>query len=82
MNYWPLLGIALVVAGFALRLNPALVVVVAGIATGLLAGIGPVEVLALLGRAFTDQRYLALFLLTLPAIGLLERHGLKERAQQ
>lgn len=82
MNWWPLLGIALVVLGFMLRLNPALVVVVAGIATGLLAGITPLDVLALIGEAFTKQRYLALFLLTLPAIGLLERHGLKERAQQ
>lgn len=82
MNYWPLLGIGLVVIGFVLRLNPALVVVAAGIATGLLAGIAPHEVLALIGESFTKQRYLALFLLTLPAIGLLERHGLKERAQQ
>lgn len=82
MNWWPLLGIALVVLGFVLRLNPALVVVVAGIATGLLARITPLDVLALIGEAFTKQRYLALFLLTLPAIGLLERHGLKERAQQ
>lgn len=81
MNYWPLIGIALVVAGFALRLNPALVVVASGIVTGLVAGKPPVEVLQLLGEAFTKQRYLALFLLTLPAIGLLERHGLKERAQ-
>ena len=81
MNYWPLLGIALVVAGFVLRLNPALVVVGAGIATGLLAGKTPWMVLELIGEAFTKQRYLALFLLTLPAIGLLERHGLKERAQ-
>ncbi len=82
MNYWPLLGIALVVIGFVLRLNPALVVVAAGIATGLLAGITALDVLALIGESFTKQRYLALFLLTLPAIGLLERHGLKERAQQ
>lgn len=81
MNYWPLVGIALVVAGFALRLNPALVVVGAGLVTGLVAGFGPVEVLALLGEAFTKQRYLAIFLLTLPVIGLLERHGLKEHAQ-
>ena len=81
MNYWPLLGIALVVAGFVLRLNPALVVVGAGIATDLLAGKTPWMVLELIGEAFTKQRYLALFLLTLPAIGLLERHGLKERAQ-
>ncbi|KAF1709969.1 hypothetical protein CSC70_09815 [Pseudoxanthomonas kalamensis DSM 18571] len=81
MSYWPLIGIALVVVGFVLRFNPALVVVGAGIVTGLVAGKTPVEVLELLGEAFTKQRYLAIFLLTLPVIGLLERHGLKEHAQ-
>lgn len=80
-NLWPLVGVALVIAGFAFRLNPALVVVGSGVVTGLVAGKTPVEVLELLGEAFTKQRYLALFLLTLPVIGLLERHGLKERAQ-
>lgn len=39
MNYWPLLGIALVVVGFALRFNPLLVVAMAAIATGCLAGL-------------------------------------------
>ena len=38
MNYWPLLGIAVVVAGFVLRLNPVIVVVTAGIVSGLAAG--------------------------------------------
>jgi uncharacterized membrane protein len=81
MGYWPLLGVLVVVAGFALRMNPALVVVAAGIVTGLVAGFDVVDVLALLGTAFVKQRYLAVFLLTLPVIGLLERHGLRERAQ-
>ncbi|GAA4863985.1 DUF969 domain-containing protein [Luteimonas vadosa] len=81
MQYWPLVGVALVVIGFALRMNPAMVVVGAGVVTGLVAGKSPVEVLTLLGESFTKQRYLAIFLLTLPVIGLLERHGLKERAQ-
>lgn len=81
MSYWPLIGIVLVVLGFALRMNAALVVVAAGVVTGLVAGKTPVQVLELLGEAFTKQRYLAIFLLTLPAIGLLERHGLKEHAQ-
>lgn len=80
-DYWPLVGVALVVVGFALRVNPALVVVGSGIATGLIAGKTPMQILELLGEAFTKQRYLALFLLTLPVIALLERHGLKERAQ-
>ena len=81
MNYWPLLGVAAVVLGFVLRLNPAMVVVAAGFITGLAAGMSPLDVLDVLGRAFTEKRYLILFLLTLPVIGLLERHGLKEHAQ-
>jgi uncharacterized membrane protein len=81
MNYWPLCGVAWVVAGFALRLNPALIVVSAGFVTGFAAGHTPLEILALLGVAFTKNRFLALILLPLPVIGLLERHGLKEHAQ-
>lgn len=80
MNYWPLLGIAIVVAGFAWRLNPALVVVVAGIASGLLAGLAPPALLALLGHAFVGNRTLLILVLTLPTVGLLERAGLRERA--
>jgi uncharacterized membrane protein len=81
VSLWPLLGVGMVVAGFALRLNPALVVVFSGLATGLIAGMSPVEVLALLGSAFIKNRYLALLLLTLPVISLLERHGLREQAR-
>jgi uncharacterized membrane protein len=81
MSYWPLIGVLWVILGFALRLNPALVVVSAGLVTGLVAGKELIAVLELFGESFTKQRYLALFLLTLPVIGLLERHGLKEHAQ-
>ncbi len=81
MNYWPLLGIAVVVCGFALRLNPALVVVAAGMVSGLLAGLPVAELLALLGRSFVSNRTLLLFILTLPTIGLLERAGLREQAR-
>jgi uncharacterized membrane protein len=81
MNYWPLLGIAVVVGGFALRLNPALVVVAAGMVSGLLAGLPVADLLALLGRSFVSNRTLLLFILTLPTIGLLERAGLREQAR-
>ena len=81
MNYWPLLGVAAVVVGFVLRLNPALVVVISAFVTGLAARMSPFEVLDVIGEAFTEKRYLLVFLLTLPVIGLLERHGLKEHAQ-
>jgi uncharacterized membrane protein len=80
MNYWPLLGVAIVIVGFVLRLNPALVVVCAGIVSGLVAGLSLPELLALLGRSFVSNRTLLLFVLTLPTIGLLERAGLREHA--
>ena len=80
MNYWPLVGVAVVIVGFALRLNPALVVVVAGIVSGVLSGMSIPDLLALLGHSFLSNRMLMLFVLTLPAIGLLERAGLRERA--
>ncbi|MCQ4164965.1 DUF969 domain-containing protein [Tahibacter harae] len=82
MNYWPLLGIAVVVAGFALRLNPMLVVVTAGFASGFAAGLGLPELLALIGKAFISARAPLLIVLTLPVIGLLEHAGLREHAQR
>lgn len=81
MNYWPLLGIAIVVAGFALRFNPLLVVVGAAIATGVLAGLDPVAVTEALGKAFNDNRYITVTWIILPVIGLLERYGLQQRAR-
>ena len=76
-----LIGILIVVAGFALRLNPLLVVTTAGLATGLASGLGPVDVVAAFGKAFIESRYVAIVWLVLPVIGLLERAGLKERAR-
>jgi uncharacterized membrane protein len=76
-----LIGIVIVVVGFAIGLNPLLVVTVAGIATGIASGREPIEVLALFGKAFIDNRYVAIVWLVLPVIGLLERSGLKERAR-
>jgi uncharacterized membrane protein len=81
INYWPLLGVLAVVLGFLLRLNTALVVVAAGFVAGLAAKLSPLEVIDIIGKAFTEKRFLLLFLITLPVIGLLERHGLKEHAQ-
>lgn len=75
-----LIGIAVVAVGFALRLNPLLVVVAAGIATGLAAGLSLHEVMALFGTYFVENRFMTLpVLLMLPVVGLLERHGLRER---
>jgi uncharacterized membrane protein len=80
LYYLPLLGIVIVVLGFALRLNPMLVVTVAALATGLFAGKNPVEVVSLLGKAFNDNRIIAIVWIVLPIVGLLERYGLQQRA--
>lgn len=74
-------GIAVVIIGFALRFNPLIVVVVAGIVTGLAGNLSLDKILVTFGEAFIKNRYLSLFILTLPVIGLLERNGLKEQAQ-
>ena len=79
-DYWPLLGIAVVVIGFMRRFNPALVVVTAGVVTCVAAGKSPGDLLALFGTAFVNNRSLLLYVLTLPVIGVLERAGLRERA--
>jgi uncharacterized membrane protein len=81
MNYLPLVGIALVVLGFALRFNPLLVVAASAIATGLLAGIPFLKVLGMLGHGFNENRYVSILWIVLPVIGLLERYGLQERAR-
>jgi len=79
-DYWPLLGVAVVVIGFVRRFNPALVVVTAGVVTCVAAGRSVGELLTLFGTAFVSNRALLLFVLTFPVIGVLERAGLRERA--
>ncbi|WP_026091101.1 DUF969 domain-containing protein [Sandarakinorhabdus sp. AAP62] len=77
---WPLAGIAIVVIGFALRANPLAVVVAAAFGSGLGAGLSVPEVVAALGKAFHQNRYVSVPWLALPVIGLMERAGLQEQA--
>lgn len=76
----PLIGILIVVAGFALRLNALLVVTLAGLATGVASGQSLPDVIALFGKAFVESRYIAIVWLALPVIGMAERAGLREHA--
>lgn len=77
-----LLGVAVIVVGFALRFNPLLVVMAAAMTSGLAAGLAPLEVLAAFGKAFNTNRYVSVAWLVLPAIGVLERAGLREQARR
>ena len=75
-----LIGILIIIIGFALNLNTIAVVISAGIATGLVADMSIFEILNTLGETFIAKREMCLYLLTLPVIGLCERYGLKEKA--
>jgi uncharacterized membrane protein len=78
---WTLLGIAVLIAGFALRFNPLLVIAASALVTGLAAHLDVLQVLDALGRAFNDNRFVSLVFLVLPVIGLMERAGLQHRAR-
>jgi uncharacterized membrane protein len=78
---WTLLGIAVVVVGFALRINPLIVIALAAAVTGVAGGIDPIHIVSAFGKAFNDNRYISIVFLVLPLIGLLERYGLQERAK-
>ncbi|MFT4198370.1 MAG: DUF969 family protein [Pseudoxanthomonas sp.] len=73
-------GLFVVIVGFVLRLHPLLVVAAAALVTGLGAGLDPAATIALLGKAFRENRFIAVVWLVLPMIGLLERAGLREQA--
>jgi uncharacterized membrane protein len=76
-----LIGVVIVIAGLLFRFNPLLVVLVAGFATGLVAGMSLMDILSAIGQAFVTNRYMSLLILVLPVIGVLERFGLREKAE-
>ncbi|MEY9845546.1 DUF969 domain-containing protein [Streptacidiphilus sp. MAP5-3] len=76
-----LLGVLVVVLGFATKRNPLLVVGVAGIVTGLLGKLSLSGILAAFGQGFASSRAVTVFAITLPVIGLLERNGLQAQAR-
>lgn len=81
MTLWVLSGLAVMVCGFVLRFNPLVVILAAALASGLSAGLHLIEIVAAFGKAFNNTRYVTVIWIVLPVIGLLERHGLQERAR-
>lgn len=80
MNYFLLIGIAIIIIGFALKLDSIGVVIFAAIVTALIGGQNFIQILEVLGKQFVSARYMSLFFLTLPVVGISERYGLRERA--
>ncbi len=75
-----LIGILIIIIGFALKLDVLAVVIVSGIATGLIAGLDLGQILTILGNSFVSNRVMSTFLIIFPVIAIIERYGLKERA--
>ncbi len=76
-----LAGVAVIAGGFLLRFNPLLVVLASALVSGLAAGLDPLRVVSVFGKAFNDSRYVSAIYIVLPVIGLLERYGLQARAR-
>ena len=76
-----LLGVAVVVVGFLIRLNPLLVIAASVFVTELAAGLDPVAIIKAFGHAYNENRYVSGVWVVLPVVGLLERYGLQERAR-
>ncbi|MDV7771281.1 DUF969 domain-containing protein [Enterococcus hirae] len=79
-NYLSLLGVLIVIIGFALKLDSILIVMVALIVTALTGGLGIEGMLETLGTSFVNNRGMAIFIIIMLATGTLERNGLKESA--
>ena len=75
-----LLGIVIVVAGFALKLDSILIIMVAAVATAVVGGMDPVAFLDTLGESFVSNRSMCIFIMTFVITGTLERSGLRQAA--
>ncbi|MBI3928861.1 MAG: DUF969 family protein [Armatimonadetes bacterium] len=70
------------------RVRTTVVVVAAAFSLGLATGMplwttgGSEGLLEILGRSFTENRLMTLFVLTLPVVGLCERYGLQAQASR
>lgn len=79
-NLLPLVGVLIVIIGFALKLDSILIVMLALVITAFTGHLGMEKMLSLLGESFVNNRGMAIFILIMLATGTLERNGLKESA--
>lgn len=80
MELIKLSGILIVIAGFALKLDSILIVLIAAIVTAIVGDLGVTGLLETLGTSFISNRNMAIFILIMLVTGTLERNGLKHAA--
>lgn len=85
MDLLKLIGVVIVVIGFTLKWDTIATVVVAGIATGLVAvaegSMTFIGIFDTFGSSFISNRTATLFALTVGVIGICERYGLRDKAK-
>lgn len=80
MELIKLVGVLIVIIGFALKLDSILIIFLALIATGFVGGLGVEGLLETIGTNFVANRSMAIFIMILLITGTLERNGLREAA--
>lgn len=80
MELLKLLGVLIVIVGFAMKLDSILIIFLAIIVTAFAGGLGFGGMLEQLGASFTGNRSMAIFIMILLITGTLERNGLREAA--
>ena len=80
MELIKLLGVVIVIVGFALKLDSILIIFLALITTGIVGGLGVDGLLETIGVNFVANRSMAIFIMILLITGVLERNGLREAA--
>ena len=80
MELLKLLGIVIVIVGFALKLDSILIILIAAIVTALVGNLGVMGLLETLGSNFVSNRSMAIFIIIMLVTGTLERNGLRNAA--
>lgn len=75
-----LLGVLIIIVGFALKLNNITTILLAALVTALTGGLGIEGLLSTLGTAFIANRSMCIFIIVMLLTGTLERNGLKHAA--
>jgi len=79
-DWFVLIGVAVIVVGFLLKIDAIAVVIIAAMTTAFIAEVSFGDFLEFIGETWVGNRTVSFFLLTLPMIALSERFGLKEQA--
>ena len=73
-----LLGVVVLIIGFALKLEPIAIIVVSAIVTAVCGGINVVDLLTSVGTTFVANRNQLITIILMILTGTLEKNGLKE----